>query len=220
MDEFLRELTEALEDYPEPVILVMYGDHLPTMGLKAVDLENRYLFQTEYVIWDNMDLPVEDGNLSAYQIGAKVLDMAGIHEGTMIRYHQARRRSKNYQRDLEVLQYDILYGEQYVYGGENPWKPVNMKMGTEPVVLNSVQKASEDIYYFRGEGFTAFSRVELDGELREDTVYVGTDMLMLQGVSLKEGEQVRIAQVADGQENLVLSRSKGIRYREKEEDQP
>ena len=43
---------------------------------------------------------------------------------------------------------------------------------------------------------------------------------MLQGVSLKEGEQVRIAQVADGQENLVLSRSKGIRYREKEEDQP
>lgn len=220
MDEFLRELTEALEDYPEPVILVMYGDHLPTMGLKAVDLENRYLFQTEYVIWDNMDLPVEDGNLSAYQIGAKVLDMAGIHEGTMIRYHQARRRSKNYQRDLEVLQYDILYGEQYVYGGENPWKPVNMKMGTDPVVLNSVQKASEDIYYFRGEGFTAFSRVELDGELREDTVYVGTDMLMLQGVSLKEGEQVRIAQVADGQEDMVLSRSRGIRYRENEEDQP
>ena len=190
------------------------------MGLKAVDLENRYLFQTEYVIWDNMDLPVEDGNLSAYQIGAKVLDMAGIHEGTMIRYHQARRRSKNYQRDLEVLQYDILYGEQYVYGGENPWKPVNMKMGTGPVVLNSVQKASEDIYYFRGEGFTAFSRVELDGELREDTVYVGTDMLMLQGVSLKEGEQVRIAQVADGQEDMVLSRSRGIRYRENEEDQP
>ena len=129
MDEFLRELTEALKDYPEPVILVMYGDHLPTMGLQTVDLENRYLFQTEYVIWDNMGLPVEDGNLSAYQIGAKVLDMAGIHEGTMIRYHQARRNSRNYQRDLEVLQYDILYGEQYVYGGENPYGPADMPAG-------------------------------------------------------------------------------------------
>ena len=219
MDEFLRDLTEALEDYPEPVILVMYGDHLPTMGLKAVDLENRYLFQTEYVIWSNMDLPVEDGNLSAYQIGAKVLDMAGIHEGTMIRYHQSRRNSRNYQRDLEVLQYDILYGDKYVYGGENPYEPSDMKMGTEPVELDSVQKVFDDIYYFRGENFTAFSRVEADGELLENTVYVSPEMLMVQGITLEDGQTVSIAQVADGQEDLVLSRSGEIRYREEGEDQ-
>ena len=48
----------------------------------------------------------------------------------------------------------------------------------------------------------------------------GRDSDSVKRVSLKEGEQVRIAQVADGHENLVLSRSKGIRYREKEEDQP
>ena len=44
-----KELTTKLADYPEPVVLVMYGDHLPTMGLKVEDLENRYLYQTEYV---------------------------------------------------------------------------------------------------------------------------------------------------------------------------
>ena len=53
MDNFVKELTDALADYPEDVILVMYGDHLPTMGLTVEDLKNKYLFQTEYVMWDN-----------------------------------------------------------------------------------------------------------------------------------------------------------------------
>ena len=32
MDNFVKELTDRLEDYPEDVVLVMYGDHLPTMA--------------------------------------------------------------------------------------------------------------------------------------------------------------------------------------------
>ena len=91
MDQFVKELTDALADYPEDVILVMYGDHLPTMGLTVEDLKNKYLFQTEYVIWDNMGLTKKDENLASYQIAAEVLDRVGIHEGTIMKYHQARR---------------------------------------------------------------------------------------------------------------------------------
>ena len=117
MDQFVKELTDALADYPEDVILVMYGDHLPTMGLTVEDLKNKYLFQTEYVIWDNMGLTKKDENLASYQIAAEVLDRVGIHEGTIMKYHQARRNTKNYQVDLETLQYDVLYGQRYAYGG-------------------------------------------------------------------------------------------------------
>ena len=85
MDQFVKELTDALADYPEDVILVMYGDHLPTMGLTVEDLENKYLFQTEYVIWDNMGLTKKDENLASYQIAAEVLDRVGIHEGTIMK---------------------------------------------------------------------------------------------------------------------------------------
>ena len=102
MDQFVKELTDALADYPEDVILVMYGDHLPTMGLTVEDLKNKYLFQTEYVIWDNMGLTKKDENLASYQIAAEVLDRVGIHEGTIMKYHQARRNTKNYQVDLET----------------------------------------------------------------------------------------------------------------------
>lgn len=87
MDQFVKELTDALADYPEDVILVMYGDHLPTMGLTVEDLKNKYLFQTEYVIWDNMGLTKKDENLASYQIAAEVLDRVGIHEGTIMKYH-------------------------------------------------------------------------------------------------------------------------------------
>lgn len=75
----------------------MYGDHLPTMGLTVEDLKNKYLFQTEYVMWDNFGMEKKKVNLSAYQMAAEVMDRAGIHEGTIFRYHQARRNTRNYQ---------------------------------------------------------------------------------------------------------------------------
>lgn len=46
MDNFIKDLVETLSEYPEDVVLVLYGDHLPTMDLKVEDVENRYLFQT------------------------------------------------------------------------------------------------------------------------------------------------------------------------------
>ncbi len=45
MDNFVKDLVETLSEYPEDVVLVLYGDHLPTMDLKVEDVENRYLFR-------------------------------------------------------------------------------------------------------------------------------------------------------------------------------
>mgnify|MGYP000621092361 FL=1 len=36
---------------------------------------------------------------------------------------------KNYQVDLETLQYDLLYGKQYTYDGANPFERTKMRMG-------------------------------------------------------------------------------------------
>ena len=90
MDQFVKELTDALADYPEDVILVMYGDHLPTMGLTVEDLKNKYLFQTEYVIWDNMGLTKKD----------ELLDI-------MVLFHIGL-RGKKYAILLKICQKQIL----------------------------------------------------------------------------------------------------------------
>ena len=80
-------------------------------------------------MWDNFGLEKNDVNLAAYQMAAEVMDRVGIHEGTIFRYHQARRNTRNYQVDLETLQYDLLYGERYSYDGENPFKRTKMRLG-------------------------------------------------------------------------------------------
>ena len=208
MDQFVNELILALEDYPEDVVLVMYGDHLPTMGLTVEDLENKYLFQTEYVIWDNMGLTKKDENLAFYQIAAEVLDRVGIHEGTIYRYHQARRNTKNYQVDLETLQYDLLYGERYAYGGENPYKRTRMRLGLYDVTLDSIRLVSDTdyTYYIQGTNFTPSSQVKLNGEWY-DTIYVSPATLVITGTELNDFDRISVVQRSNSSTRKALSKS-------------
>ncbi len=208
MDDFVKELVEALEDYPEDVVLVLYGDHLPTMDLKVEDLENKYLFQTEYVIWDNFGLEKEDVNLASYQIAAEVMDRVGIQEGTIFRYHQARRNTRNYQVDLETLQYDLLYGEQYSYGGENPYKRTKMRLGLYDVTLDGLELVSSADYTYRitGTNFTPSSQVKLNGDWY-DTVYVNPTTLLISGTELDDFDRLSVVQRSNSSTRKALSKS-------------
>lgn len=208
MDIFIQDLVDVLSDYPEDVVLVMYGDHLPTMGLGVEDVENKYLFQTEYVIWDNMGLQKRDENLAAYQIAAEVMDRVGIHQGTIFKYHQARRNTKNYQVDLETLQYDLLYGERYAYGGESPYVRAKMRLGLSDVTLDFIRLVSEvdDTYYIKGTNFTPSSQVKLNGEWY-DTVYVSPTTLMITGTRLDDFDRLSVVQRSNSSTRKALSKS-------------
>ncbi|QIB56854.1 LTA synthase family protein [Blautia producta] len=212
MDQFVKELTETLSKYDEDVVLVMYGDHLPTMGLKVKDVKNRYLFQTEYVIWDNMGLEKKDANVAAYQMAAEVMDRVGIHEGNILRFHQARRQTKNYQVDLETLQYDILYGKQYVYDGENPFARTEMHLGVKDAVLEKIEKISDGRYYITGENFTQSAYVEVNGELL-DATYISPTTLLLTDVELKDGDEVDVAIRSNSSTRKVLTRTDSMIYK-------
>ena len=213
MDQFVGELIQALEDTGEEVVLVMYGDHLPTMGLKAEDMKNRYLFQTKYVIWDNIGLEKEDENLASYQIAAEVLDRLDIHEGNVFRYHQARKNTKNYQLDLQTLQYDILYGEQYVYDGENPYEKTDMRMGIYDTELDYIEKAEEmeQTYYVVGKYFTPSSEVQVNGEWQE-TTFVNSTTLLLSGVDLSDMDTVSVVQRSNSSTRKALSKTHDRAY--------
>ncbi|MGI6062491.1 sulfatase-like hydrolase/transferase [Blautia sp.] len=208
MDDFVKELTDALEEYPEEVVLVMYGDHLPTMDLTVEDVKNRYLFQTQYVMWDNFGLEKKDVNLAAYQMAAEVLDRVGIHEGTIFRYHQARRNTKNYQVDLETLQYDLLYGERYSYEGEKPFKRTKMRLGIYDTTLDGISLVSawDHTYRITGTNFTPSSQVKLNGEWY-DTVYVNPTTLMISGTELGDFDRLSVVQRSNSSTRKALSKS-------------
>ena len=208
MDQFVQELTEALSKCGEDVVLVMYGDHLPTMGLEVEDLENRYLFQTNYVIWDNMGLKKKDENLSSYQMAAEVMDRLGIHEGTIFKYHQARKNTKNYQVDLEMLQYDLLYGQQYAYQGKNPFERTKMRMGIYDTTLDSIVAAPglEDSYYIKGTNYTPSSQLKINGEWY-DTTYVNPTTLLISGYTFEEFDKICVVQRSNSSTRRALTKT-------------
>ena len=213
MDQFVGQLIDALEENGEDTVLVMYGDHLPTMGLEVEDLNNRYLFQTEYVMWDNIGLEKEDEDVASYQMAAVVLDRLGIHEGNIFRYHQARRNTRNYQVDLETLQYDILYGEQYVYGGESPYKSTDMRMGMHDTEFTEVRADAsvEGSYYIIGDYFTPSTEIQINGEW-VDTNYLDTKTLLITGQNLTDYDRICVVQRSNSSTRRALTRTNNRLY--------
>ena len=112
MDDFLRELVDALSAYDEDVVLVLYGDHLPSLDITDGHLSAGSVYQTEYVIWSNTTLPEQDEDLEAFQLTAKVFDLFGI-SGTLPPYHTMWKDSDEYLENLKILEYDLAYGEKY-----------------------------------------------------------------------------------------------------------
>ena len=196
-DQFIADLLAELEKRNEPTVLVLYGDHLPTMGLEASDLKSRYLFNTNYVIWDNIGLEKEDRNLPAYQLMADVLDKVGIHSGTIFNYHNTRRQTRDYLADLEMLQYDMLYGQRYVYGGiENaPQVDGEFQMGIKDVVITGIEPLLDGRYAIYGENFTSRSYIYLNGNKRGRPIFINDTHIESKKLTLEEGDVMVICQV-------------------------
>lgn len=175
MDEFIGELVNALGNRAEPTVLVLYGDHLPSFDIGAEQLENGDIFQTEYVIWSNFDLPKEDKNLKAYQLSAEVLGRLSISNGILTKYHQQMADSEDYSDGLRLLEYDMLYGKFYCFGGENLYTSSGLQMGIEPITISDAvwQDGVLTVY---GENFTQWSHITIDGTAL-DTVILDSETL-------------------------------------------
>lgn len=179
VDRMIDTLIKELSNRKEETVLVLYGDHLPSLDIQKDNLSNANLYQTQYVVWDNMNLKKKTKNLHAYQLYAEVLDRIQIHEGMITKYHQqTKHRSKLYLTGLTTLSYDLLYGDNYAYDGENPFKQTELQMGTEPVKLTSVQKTKSG-YRVVGSGFTPYCKVYYDGTLVESE-WISSGCLQLQ----------------------------------------
>lgn len=207
MDEFIRMLVEAVRNYPEDTLLVMYGDHLPSLSIADSDLMNENIFQTEYVIVSNMGIEQESeplGDLYAYQLGAVTNDLVGIHRGWLTKYHQQMMGSPDYRLGLQELQYDMLYGERYVYGGDKAYYPArpDMTMGITPITVTGTS-LDDGYLYVDGAHFTPWSKLEIDGKLyAAETEYIDSRRLRVRIDDLP-AKEIRVAQYSN--DGILLS---------------
>jgi len=195
MDMFVADLVNAIKKFDEPTVLVFYGDHLPAMNISKDQLENEDLFETEYVIWANYDIPQNDEYLYAYQLNSRVTEMLGIkgnYVNSLHRYYKEDKKNPEYTKQLQLLMYDQLYGQNYAYGGETPFKKTDIKYGIDPLFITrtSVGNSATTI---KGSGFTEKSKVFVNDTLVYAT-YVDTETLVLSKTIAKPNDEVYVAQ--------------------------
>ena len=210
-DLFIADLISELEQRGEPSVLILYGDHLPTMGLEASDLKSRYLFNTNYVVWDNIGLKEEDQTLATYQLMAEVFKKLDLHSGTVFNYHQTRRQTSNYLADLELLQYDMLYGERYTYGGKAnaPKVDDHFQMGILDVSLFNMETDPNGNYIFYGENMTRNTKIYINDE-KQSTSFINDTRVELKKSKLSEGDKIVACQV--GSSSRIFRSSVEYRY--------
>lgn len=200
-DAFLGSLIATLNAFEEPVVLVLYGDHLPNLDITEEELASGNLFQTEYVIWSNKkmledyELSKKSENLYAYQLSAHVLKLFGMNNGLLTKFHQMYHNYDNYKSNLKILQYDMLYGKKEVYDGLSPYEPMDLQMGFDPIRITDVSSVGGSVYVM-GKNFTESSFVFIDGK-KQDTVFLNENTLMVSDKELEGGEEVYVAQLTD-----------------------
>lgn len=177
VDRFIGELTAALEEYEEPVLLIMYGDHLPGVGLSNETLTTGNLYASRYILWNNFGGNLSVSDMEAYRLSSDILAQLEITDGVMNRFHQAYSEAdEDYMEMLQTLEYDLLYGDQEAYGESGSYEPAILQMGIDPVVIESVE-AEYGRLLITGKGFTEYSAI-ICGEDILPTVFVDAEHLV------------------------------------------
>lgn len=211
VDQFIGNLTEMLSQRDEKTVVVFFGDHLPTMGLTDADMARGNLFDTKYITWNNFGMENVSKDLTSYQLMPYVLDQIGIHDGTMVGYHQSQGfgSGEEYLRGMELLQYDLLYGERYVYGGQDPYPASDLVMGVEDVTISSIEPSGETMNV-HGDNFTPWSKVFVNGK-KVSTTFLDSTHLQFESAKLDKGDNaIVVNQLGSG--NRVFRSSNEVPY--------
>ena len=208
-DAFVARLVRRLSTFSEPTVVVFYGDHLPSFGITQDELSCGTVQSTEYVIWTNFHAKKTDRDVQAYQLAAMVLDRFGIHDGTILRYHQSHgydeTGSETFQNGLCMLEYDMLYGKHYATGGEMAVQPMELHFGVDEITLTGVS-SSDGGLTVHGTNFTPYSVILVDGE-QVPTEYIDEQTLAAADTPLSPGKILSVAQVSATDTLKILSQT-------------
>ena len=190
MDDFVKALVESLEKRGEETILVMYGDHLPSLEIEDEDLTYGDKYWTSYFIWDNIGLEKKDGNIEAYELASNIMDRVGIHDGVLTKFHQTQKKSDTYLKDLTDLQYDIFYGKNYIYNQQNPYQATDIVFGCKDLKVNKIYESDDGIFIV-GDNFTNFCNVVVEGT-KVSTTFHNEHLLEISKEDLQDGDTFEV----------------------------
>lgn len=192
MDQMLNALVDELDEYGEDYVLVLYGDHLPTLELSEEQLPNSTLFQTEYVLVNNIGLSMEDEDIEASELSVKLLNALNLNTGYAQKAHMLY-EGDELDDKLTLIAYDMMFGNRYIYDGESPVVLSDMKMGVDVISIKEVKNDSSGIVV-TGENFNEYSIVYV-GDKDMETTYIDKNTLMVSEETASSGDEFTVKQV-------------------------
>ncbi len=202
MDIFISHLKEALDNYGEDYVLVLYGDHLPTIGLTEEQLPSHGLFQTEYVIVNNIDLKMDDEDILASELSVKLLNALNIEGTYAYKAHDYYKDDLREER-LRLIAYDMMFGEKYLYSDGVVVPENDMKMGVDVISITDVNNERNHMVV-KGNNFTEFSVVFV-GDKDMETIYVDRETLLVEDAKVESNDELTVRQIDKSHHELGSS---------------
>ncbi|HZK83927.1 MAG TPA: LTA synthase family protein [Desulfosporosinus sp.] len=199
VDQSLKQLIEGLKQSEEPTEVIFYGDHLPMLGddysvykdASFVKGDNTYedyikLHSVPLVTWNNFSTTKQTLNLSSNFLGTYALQLAKksgspmtdflsnlMKNGSNVVINQdylSKEKITPTEVDqYKLLQYDLMFGENYINQQEPNHKPPTNDGYIQGDGIPKITTAviANDMITIQGENFVENDKVYIDGKLLE-----------------------------------------------------
>lgn len=211
MDDFVGSLVNDINKSKKPTVLVLYGDHLPALDIIRRNQAGVNKFESLFVVTNNFGVKKEKvpDNFQAYELSTLTLKTAGQPYGPLNMVHAYLKNSRDYQRDLKLVQYDILFGKKYFLKKDEMPKKTKMEISNKDLKLEKIEQR-EGEFYIIGDGFNRNTKVYIDGE-KVDSDYYNEKTLRLYD-NFYSGKKEIYLRINDNNGN-VIQETKKIKFK-------
>ena len=236
VDKSLAQLIQGLEQIEEPTLVIFFGDHLPLLGEDYIvykeagfisgdnsyrDYEN--LHSVPFVIWDNFSTVKEYYRISSNYLSVLTLKFAQKAGGPLTdflsgllsedmavipgpNYWNQEKILPDLLESYKLLQYDLMFGNEYVYRYQPENRPGENKsylLGDGAAVIERVE-IKDDLLLIHGKNFKEKHTVYLNNKpVKTDFI----DAHNIKGVGLKNLKNTDKLEVQikliDSQQNVI-----------------
>ena len=152
-----------------------------------------------------MGLAKKDADVTACGLTPHIYPDRQVFMRNHVRYHGRRPLPRPTLSGLEDLQYDLLYGKRYTYGGQLPAS--DLVMDVEDVTVSSVRKnTSNNTLTVYGANFTKNTKIFVNGN-KVPTTFLTSNLITTSLDNVQNGDTISVNVL--GSKSLLLRAGTG-----------
>lgn len=194
-DKVIGDLYNYIMNSDEEFIVILYGDHLPSLDISP----DQYTYGSSYMTTYTMFSNIKDGftykftnALPSYRLMSSLFTELGIDSGLINKINR-NYKDPGYEIELRNIQYDMLYGKGYSYGDKH-YARKDIKFGCNDIIITSV--VYEDGFLtVRGNNFNQKSEININGRERE-TAFIDKNTIVCACSKISDEDIISVCQTA------------------------